>query len=58
MYSLFTGFFPYEEHYDAHTEVDYSNVPPNAQDLIKHLLDADPNSRWSAKEALEHPFFN
>lgn len=57
MYILFNGDPPYEEFYDPNVEVNYSNIPQNAQDLLKHLLCADPSKRWSAKEALDHDFF-
>ena len=30
---------------------------PEAIDLAKKMLKFDPNSRLTAKEALEHPFF-
>lgn len=32
-------------------------IPPSAYDLLKSLLEVDPLTRISAKEALEHPFF-
>lgn len=28
-----------------------------ANDLLKHMLDCDPETRWSAIECLQHPFF-
>jgi casein kinase II subunit alpha len=30
----------------------------NGIDLLKKMLDIDPNSRYSAEECLKHPFFN
>ena len=32
-------------------------APDSAYDLLGHLLDPNPNSRFSAAEALNHPFF-
>ena len=29
----------------------------NGIDLLKKMLDIDPNSRYSAEECLKHPFF-
>ena len=34
------------------------NLGKDGADLLKKLLEYDPNLRISAKEALEHPFFN
>lgn len=35
----------------------FSNVSPEAQDLCKKLLEKDPEKRLSAKQALEHVWF-
>ena len=55
MYALFTCTYPYSEKYEP-TEVDYSHIPPEASDLIRHLLSPSPNERYSVNQALEHPF--
>jgi calcium/calmodulin-dependent protein kinase I len=34
----------------------FDTVSKEAQDLIKHLLIVDPKKRYTAKQALEHPF--
>jgi calcium/calmodulin-dependent protein kinase I len=34
----------------------FDTVSKEAQDLIKHLLVVDPDKRYTAKQALEHPF--
>ena len=34
------------------------SMTPAMVDLMSRLLQYDPNKRVSAKEALEHPFFN
>ena len=34
----------------------FDTVSKEAQDLIKHLLVVDPDKRYNAKQALEHPF--
>lgn len=57
MYILFTLNFHYQDGYD-HTEINYNDIPPDGQDLIRHLLTSDPKQRFSAKEALQHSFFN
>lgn len=40
-------------------QISYADLPfisPKAMDLMKKLLDLDPNTRPSAQEALNHPF--
>jgi serine/threonine-protein kinase RCK2 len=32
------------------------NLSPSAKDLLSHLLDVDPARRYTAEEALEHPW--
>jgi calcium-dependent protein kinase len=36
----------------------YTNISKEAQDLILRLLHKDPKKRFSAKQALQHPWFN
>lgn len=37
--------------------LDTDGIPPLAQDLIHHLICVDPIKRYSAFQALHHPFF-
>lgn len=37
---------------------DWKNYSPECKDLLQHLLCMDPIKRYSAKEALAHPWFN
>ena len=34
----------------------FGNVDPDALDLLSHLLAFNPNHRYTAEEALEHPY--
>jgi len=37
---------------------EWDDVSETAKDLIRHLLIVDPNERYTAAQALQHPFFN
>ncbi len=37
---------------------EWDDVSETAKDLISHLLDVDPAERYTAAQALQHPFFN
>jgi phosphorylase kinase gamma subunit len=37
---------------------EWDDVSETAKDLIHHLLVVDPNERYTAAQALQHPFFN
>ncbi|OTF81411.1 hypothetical protein BLA29_008373 [Euroglyphus maynei] len=39
------------------TKNKWYQAPDYAYDLLEHLLDPNPHSRFTAKEALSHPFF-
>lgn len=36
---------------------EWSHVPLEAKELVNHLLAYDPDERWSAEQALSHPWF-
>ena len=36
----------------------FSDIPPDAVDLLKRMLLFNPNKRITIKEAIDHPFFN
>jgi calcium-dependent protein kinase len=36
---------------------DWSNVPCDAQDLVRQMMEADPAKRLDARQALQHPWF-
>jgi len=33
-------------------------IPEDGLDLLEHLLVYDPDERWTAQQALRHPFFD
>lgn len=35
----------------------FANYDPEVVDLLSHLLEWDPNTRYTAEQSLEHPFF-
>ena len=37
---------------------EWDDVSETAKDLIDHLLTVDPSERYTAAQALQHPFFN
>ena len=37
---------------------EFKCVSDEAKDLIKRLLETDPKKRYSASQALQHPFFS
>lgn len=37
---------------------EWDDVSETAKDLIRHLLVVDPDERYTATQALQHPFFN
>ena len=67
LYVMLSGCFPFEgdtedDIYDAILKKEYNfgenwkNISSNAKDLIKHML-CDEDKRYSAEEALKHPWF-
>jgi len=70
MYFLLVGFPPFfamtdTEVFEQILSSDYTfnypefdNISKSAKDLIKKLLEVDPKKRLSAKEALDHEFFD
>ena len=46
-----------EGHYTM-TGLEWDDVSDTAKDLIGHLLVVDPSQRYTAEQALQHPFFN
>ena len=63
-----TGFFPFGSQRDAMlTEKimnglfarndSFNRLTAQCQDLISHILEVDPMKRYSAEEALNHPWF-
>ena len=64
MYTLLYGMFPFSKDLssDLNKEVEFhsmhpESISPEAVDLIRIMLNKDPNQRPSAQEALNHPFF-
>lgn len=58
MYVLFKMVFPFDENNNPRVDaLDLSEIPEQAADLISHLICLDPEKRFSAKQALEHPYF-
>ena len=65
IYLLLVGYPPFEEHTQAElfTKIrscdwefypeDWENISPDAKVLIKNLLVADPEQRWTASQSLE-----
>lgn len=50
--------FPFDENNNPRVDaLDLSEIPEQAADLISHLICLDPEKRFSAKQALEHPYF-
>ncbi|CAF0878466.1 unnamed protein product [Adineta steineri] len=70
LYRLLVGFLPFrnrkqhlifrmiKEGQYIMTGSEWSNVSETEKDLIRHLLDIDPSKRYTAAQALQHPFFN
>ena len=40
--------------FDTENELWAEHISKEAKDLIKHLLEPDPNLRWTAEQALQH----
>ena len=69
LYVMLSGFLPFrgdtkDDVYKKVIRGDYSlsekewkKVSDNAKDLLKRLLEVNPQKRISAKEALNHPWF-
>lgn len=58
MYVLYKKSFPFDENNAPRIdEIDLSGIPENAADLISHLTTLDPDERYTAEEALNHPYF-
>jgi len=69
MYVLLSGYFPFSGETEKEIEnniinynftmdiPEFKTISKEAKDLLKKLLTYDPNSRISAMEALNHPFF-
>jgi len=36
---------------------DWDKISEEAKDLVKHLIEPDPNKRFSAEEAINHSWF-
>ena len=51
----FESYFERDKNDEIMNHLEYKK---NGIDLIKKMLDIDPNSRYSAEECLKHPFFN
>ena len=69
MFNLFTGAYLFsgksaQELMDKNKECDLThvweltkNLSENARNLLKRTLEKDPNLRFTAQEALAHPWF-
>jgi serine/threonine protein kinase len=65
LYLLLTGTLPFQNEdmtqlYEQinRCQVDYPNwMPTDARDLISHLLEKDPNKRYSLEDVKRHPWF-
>jgi serine/threonine protein kinase len=65
LYLLLTGTLPFQNEdmtqlYEQinRCQVDYPNwMPTDAKDLISHLLEKDPNTRYSLEDVKRHPWF-
>lgn len=65
-YVLLTGCFPFWDKnnavlYEKIRKVEYgwpsgSDISPEAKDLIRHLIEKNPDKRFSAEQALQHPW--
>lgn len=59
MYQLYKHVFPVDDTSSLKTDpIDMTDIPLDAADLITHLLSVDPVLRYSASEALKHPYFS
>ncbi|TMW58968.1 hypothetical protein Poli38472_007113 [Pythium oligandrum] len=65
LYRLLSGRFPFEgtllDERIMMEEVDYESLPwshisPEAKDLVQKLLNRDVTERWTAEQALQHPW--
>jgi serine/threonine protein kinase len=43
-------------HYKLNDEV-WSEVHESAKDMMSHMIVVDPAQRWTAKQLLQHPWF-
>ena len=65
LYVMICGYLPFSEDDDADNKfliingkVDYpSQISNKAKDLLKHMLDIDPNKRYTFQKILRHPWF-
>lgn len=65
-YVLLTGCFPFWDKnnavlYEKIRKVEYgwptgSEISPEAKDLIRHLIEKNPEKRYTAEQALQHPW--
>lgn len=68
-YYLLAGAFPYDEVHDLDVLHSLQRMPVNYQgkrfkkidrtaiDLMKRMLDKNPESRWTAEQVRKHPYF-
>ena len=65
LYVMICGYLPFSEDDDEDNKfliingkVDYpSQISNKAKDLLKHMLDIDPNKRYTFQKILRHPWF-
>lgn len=66
LYILLTGKHPFEgkttekilkKNFECRFSID-KKLSPNASDVIKHMMEPDPEVRLTASSLLEHPWFN
>ena len=67
LYSMVCGYLPFseEDEYEnirnilkGNYELPEEDLSPEIIDLIKHLLDIDPNTRYTLEKIKKHPWFN
>ena len=67
LYSMVCGYLPFseEDEYEnirnilkGNYELPEEDLSPEIIDLIKHLLDIDPKTRYTLEEIKKHPWFN